>query len=176
MKTIILLFTILFLSSCDPSRNKYEFQKPDKHSLANTVMAQTAYQLRRDKNLIPFGTGRRIWDQIQMLSLTFIYYKEMEIEEARALLMDAIQVMTHIINSNEEIRPYLCDYPFGPNNLDIAIFVRKPNDEYNFGKLSICSMKEGKFEYTIRHSRYDFTTVLSETYEEAEQKLKTVDL
>jgi hypothetical protein len=176
MKLIVLLFITLFLTSCETSVNEYEFLKPNKNSLANQVMAETAYQLKKEKNLIPFGTGARMMNQIEMLSLTFVYYEDIEIEEARKLLMEAIEVMTNVINSNEKIRPYLDQYPFGPSNLKISIFLDKPNLEHEFGKLSSCSMTEGKFEYKVRHSRYDFTTVLSETYEEAEKKLKTVDL
>jgi len=175
MKAFLLLLIALFFTSCDPPIHKYELQKLDKYDLANAVVAETAFQLKRDKNLIPFGTGRQICDQIQMLALAFIYYKEIEIEEARELLIGAFKVMVHAINSNEEIRPYLCEYPFD-RNLEIRIAFRKPNDEYNFGKLSSCTIIKGKIDYDIRHSRYDFTTVLSETYEEAEKKLKTIDL
>ena len=174
MKIFLLLFIATFFTSCDLAVNENACKKPDKYDLANAVIAETAFQLQRDKNLIPFGTGRQIWDQIQMLSLTFICYKEMDIIDARELMMDASKVMSHIINSNEAIRPYLCEYPFNANHLDISIFFRKPNDEYNFGKLSICSMSEGKIRYDVRNSRYDFKTVLYETYEEAVEKLNAI--
>jgi len=169
MKVILLLFIAIVFTACDPSVNEYAFLKPDKYDLANTVVAETSFQLKRDKNLIPFGTGRKICDQIQMLALTFICYKETEIDEARELLLEAFKVMVHVINSNEEIRPYLCQYPFD-QNLEMSIYFRKPNGHRDFGQLGICSIKRGKLEYIIQNSTYNYTTILSETYEEAESK------
>ncbi len=176
MKVFLLLFMALFLTSCDPPVNENVLLERDKYDLANKVVSETAFQLQRDMNLIPFGTGRQICDQIQMLSLTFIYYKETEVSEARELVMEAFKVMAHLINSNEKIRSYLCEYPFD-RNLEISIFFKKANGhDRDFGKLSICSIKKGEIEYTIQNSKYNYKTVLTETYEDAEKKFKTIDL
>ena len=80
---------------------------PTKQSLSTEVMNKAFAQLKMEKELYPCGIGEGMMNQIRMLALSFNYYKEVDIEQARELLMTAGNVFLNIINSNEQIRPFL---------------------------------------------------------------------
>ena len=46
-------------------------------------------------------------DDIQMMMMGFNFYKVVDIETTRQLLVDSVQEYLSAINSNEEIRPHL---------------------------------------------------------------------
>jgi hypothetical protein len=177
---VILLFLLIFITGCDPPRSVDNPHKSSERTLINEVTNQTFIQLKMEKGLYPFGTGEGGGvNQIRMLALSFRYYKEIEIEEARKLLMAAGTLFLKNINSNEQIRPYLKNDPFRPGNIDIAIFVQKPNgSEPDLDKLTLIEMTDGMLKYSIRSSETGrLTKVCKETYAEAEIKLgKTAGL
>ena len=107
----------------------------------------------------------------------FDYYNEIDVAEARELLMTAGNLYLREINDNEKIRPYLANYPFKPENIQIAIFLENPNGSKTASeKLSIITMKEGVLRYDIGvlDSRNALITICEETYDEAAAKLGTV--
>jgi hypothetical protein len=176
MRTVFLsLFLMVFIYSCgSPSADSTYL--PDKQSLAIEVRNQTFAQLKKEKELYPFGTGSGMMDQIRMLALSFRYYKEVDINQARELLMIAGTVFINNVNSNEQIRPFLQNYPFKPNNIQIRIFIQNPNGSGpDPGKLSAVTMVKGVLDYMINDPETNrLKTVYKETFEEATEKLTTV--
>jgi len=56
--------------------------------------------------LIPVGTGG------QMMAMSFDYYQEVDLKTARELIVYDINEYLSVINGNNEIKPYLHEYPF----------------------------------------------------------------
>jgi hypothetical protein len=176
MKFILFLFLVLCITSCtSPQPEDISFQ-PTKGSLANEVRHRAFVQLKIEKGLRPRGVGAQMMDQIKMLALAFGYYKEVDIEEARELLVYAGRVFLGIINENEQIRPLLDNYPFKPENIQIQIVLQKPNgSEVSPGKLCIVTMRNGILNYkTDSPEGYTLLTTHEETYEEAVSRLNAV--
>jgi hypothetical protein len=99
---VILLFLLIFITGCDPPRSVDNPHKSSERTLINEVTNQTFIQLKMEKGLYPFGTGGGGGvNQIRMLALSFRYYKEIEIEEARELLMAAGTLFLKNINSTD---------------------------------------------------------------------------
>jgi hypothetical protein len=173
MRVVLFLFLIIFITSCDSPYPIDNSHLPNKQTLANEVRNQTFAQLKKEKELYPFGTGSGMMDQIRMLALSFRYYKEIDIEEARELLMAVGTLFLKNINGNDRIRPYLTNYPFRPENIDIAIFLQKPNgSEPDLDKLTIIEMTDGILKYSIRSSETGrLTRICKETFVEAAAKL-----
>ena len=111
-------------------------------------------------------------DQIRMLALSFNYYDEIDIDQARELLVVAGTKFLSTINSNEKLRPFLKNTPFTTENIEIRIFVQKPNGkEPDQGKLTVLSMVDGILSYKVDNPETNrFRTILKETFEEAEAK------
>lgn len=67
--------------------------------------------------------------EVQMLALSFFYYKMIDIEEARRLIVYVIQALTKEINAEEKLHKYLYEYPFPPKRTEVKIFVQ--NKDYS---------------------------------------------
>lgn len=139
--------------------------------LADEVRLQTLVQLRDEYHLIPYGIGGGMVDEIHCLALSFIYYKKLDIEEGRELLMAAAKVFLNNINNNESIRKYLNYYPFKPRSIELRIFLQKPDgSEWDSGTLCIIKVVGGKVEYEIDQDRR-LITIYKESFEEAAEKV-----
>lgn len=169
MKVLLFLFGFFLFTSCNPSWQKnYQFTNDEK--LADEIIKKVAYELKREKGLIPCGTGGQMMDEIQMLALSFDYNKNISIEEGRQLLLTAIGEFTSAINRDERIRPYLANYPFLPKNVQIRIFLKNPDRSTQPDRLVVVSAINSVLEYEIDDPNGPlFKTIHKETYEEAHQ-------
>ena len=172
MKIALFFFLMAFATSC--GRPCIEGPSPPtKQSLSTEVMNKAFAQLKMEKELYPCGVGEGMMNQIRMLALSFDYYKEVDIEQARELLMTAGNVFLNIINSNEQIRPFLQNDPFQSENIEIRIFIQKPKGvELAPDRLTVVSLINGILEYDVRNPKTDrLETVYREKYEEVAAKL-----
>src|SRR5690606_12904616 len=119
------------------------------------------------------GTIGQMLHEIQVLGLTFYYYRPVDILEGRKLLVKAIDTILEEVNNEPQIHPYLVRCPFKPRNVEIQIFLWNPDGrEVSPGSLNVIEAQEGYLSYDIHHpTDVDFITVYKETYEEAIQRL-----
>lgn len=174
MKIVWFLFLMVAIASCD-LRSNNEPHPPSQEALVNELRNQTFKQLKEEIGLRPFGVGGRMMDQIKVIGLNFHYYKEVDINQARKLLMVAGKLLMSNVNINEQIRPHLENYPFGPNNIRIRIFFRKPNgSKVDLDNLSVATLVDGILDYDITSSETGrLKTIYEETFEDAAFKLNT---
>lgn len=168
-----LLLTVL-LASCDPPNSGIELSTwgtPTKVKLADELLLRTLVQLRDEYKLVPYGTGGGMINEIHCLALSFLYYKELNIEEGRKLLITAAKIFLDNINNNEPIRKYLNHYPFQPRSIELRIFLRKPDrSKCDSDTLCIIAMIEGEIKYEVVHEDR-LITVYRESFEEAAEKV-----
>lgn len=173
-KTLFCLFILISFICCNLNKPKDSYKLSKKEILSDEILKKAAIELMAKTGLQPCGTGAQMLDQIKMLALSFYYKKPLQIHEARALLIKSVDVLVDAVNADERIRPYLNNYPFTPKNVEIRIFLRR-HDSFDVppGELSAVSAITGIFEYEIDNPQTKlFTTILSETYEEAKKKIK----
>jgi hypothetical protein len=163
------LFLLLILFGCSKPAQPIPNEKV---KVTNEIRRKVAFELLKTSGLRPFGSGAQMMDQIKMLALSFHYNEPIQIDEARALLIKSVDTFLLAVNADERIRPYLNNYPFGPQNLEVRIFLRGPNGHaVPVGELCVVSSIEGTFKYKISNlERNRHITVLTETYAEAKQK------
>jgi len=101
----------------------------------------------------------------------FRYYNEITVEEARKLLLETGNLYLKTINENEKIRSFLENYPYGPENIEINIFINPGNRTPKSDGLGVIAIIDGKLKY---YSNPHFTKIYEETYEEALEKLTKV--
>jgi hypothetical protein len=175
MKFFVFILVTVFITGCGSPQPGDTPHPSKKGTLANEVTNRAFARLKMEKGLYPFGSGAEMMYQIKMLALAFQYYKEINIEEARELLISAGAVFLDIINNNEEIRPFLHNYPFNPENVEIEIVLKKPDgSKLSSEKLCIITMADGMLKYKIDYpEKYTLLTIHKETYAEAISKLQT---
>ena len=165
------LFMLLFLTGCF-EKNAILYHPSDKQKSVNAIRAKVAHKLEKEKGLIPCGTGAQMMHQIKMLALAFDYRKPLDIETGRHFLVEAVQEFTSAINADNDIRPYLDNYPFDAKNVIIEICLQNQNgSDLGASELCIIESSEGVLRYKIHDSNDRLKTVYTETYDEALQKV-----
>jgi len=171
MRLLWLFGTFLVCFGCSP--NLQSENAPDKRTMINEVRKKAAIKLRNDKKLYAIGTGAQAMDQIKMLALSFTYHNELTIEEGRKLLIYAVSEFVNCINEEEKIRPFLADVPFTPKNVEIRIFLKKPDgSDLEYDKLHVISSVDGVFEYEVwDEASGRLVSVYEETFAEGLDKI-----
>ena len=104
---------------------------------------------------------------IKKLTMSFQYYQSVNIETARQLLVDSVEKYLANINSNEDIRASLYEYPFTPKGIEIVIFFLNPNgSKVDPKKIWIAASNQGRVTYYTRSSRdAKLEALYTETYD-----------
>lgn len=146
------------------------YQLPEYEKIADKITAETAIKLEKEKGLILAGTGGGMMHDIQEMSMAFhFYYKSVDTKTARELLVYSVEEYLSAINSNEKVRPYLHNYPFTSQNVEIVIYFYNPDrSDVSLGKLSIAAAKPRKVVYYIDYpEKHTIKAVYEETYQDA---------
>jgi len=170
---IVSVVSLLLFSGCDVVGPTYTDCYDLKSQYANEITNRVAVQLRDDMQLYPCGTGGGCLYNIRMLALSCNYHKEIEIGEARQLLVKAGILFLKTANEHEKARPFFANNPFGLKNIELRFFLqRKDGSEFGPDKLSCICLLDGKLTYDIMPTiNRPFITVYEETFEEAANKL-----
>ncbi|WP_420421708.1 hypothetical protein [Simkania sp.] len=162
---------IIIVSSVFISGAKMEYVIPEYEKISDEITARTAKKLSRKYQLDPIGSGGSMMHDVEMLALSFNCYRSLSINESRELVINCVNEYIKSINENEDIRPYLHDYPFSAQNIQIKIFFF--GDE-NFqkippGKINVVSTGKKRVRYYTDsdEDEYKLETLHQETYEEA---------
>ena len=175
MRRFLSLILLLLLSNCAENPAIDSFKPSPKSKLVNEISNPIFKQLLLEKKLLPCDCGGRMMDQITLLHWGFDCYREVGLNEARELLVAAANQFLAAFNADERIRPYLATYPFGPENVEIRIFIYAANGSLitKPNALHVVACRSGRLDYMVRHPETDrLETILLETFEEAEAKLK----
>jgi hypothetical protein len=166
VRVILFMFSLLFACSA------FGYQSPRYVKLAHEITAQTAKELKAEKNLYLVGTGGQMMDDIQMMAMSFYYYHEVDLKTGRELIVYAINKYLLAINTNKEIRPSLHEYPFTAKNVEIRIFIYNPDrSELSPEKIYYITSYNGMIKYYTRaNSR---KVICEESYEKALQEISS---
>jgi len=135
-------------------------------------------QLKKEKKLhvCESGWDLRSKEKIQVMHCGFFYFDEIDIAQARELLLAAGNLYLATINENERMRPFLENYPFTLENIEICIFLQnRDGSKLSPEKLCILSFTKGILRYEIGalDSKGYLTEICEEKYDEAMQKITT---
>ncbi len=146
-----------------------------KETLTNRIMMKVARQITTEKELYLIGTGAQMMNEIQMLALSFDGFRDVSLDEARELIVYAVETFVNEVNANEKTRPYLANYPFTAKNIEIRIWFYN-NDYTSVGPNHIFYIfnNRGKIEYYPGRPAYDlWNPMLVEKYDESLKILTT---
>ncbi len=92
------------------------------------VVDNFAKEMEHELGLHCIATGGRMSEDIDTVSVRFRSYDAGTVEQARELIVKAIERLVNMINANEKIRPFLREYPFPYYRAGISIsFPRRPS-------------------------------------------------
>lgn len=173
MRLFLSAIFCLLLTGCEDTNLNTHYQPSQKSILLDEISNKAFHQLKEEKNLYPIVCTGRMMDQITLIHWGFFYYKEIDVEEARKLLINTGDQFLRAFNTDERIRPYLATFPLTQKNMEIRIFLKKPDgSELEPEKLHVISMMEGTLNYKIGRLGTEYLKKIhTETYEEAKARL-----
>src|SRR3569832_1867997 len=169
MKPIFLFFILLLLTSCSN-------QPPKTHKIigydeiADQITAISAKNIEKQTGLCLIGTGGGSADNhLRTLNMSFQCYQEIDMDQARHLVITCVNVFLSAINASEKIKPFLIHHPFTPKDIEIRIFIQKSHaEDVALGGISVVSEIDGNVIYKVRDpDPVILKIVLKETFEKA---------
>ena len=109
-------------------------------------------------------------DDIRILDIDFDSNRYVDISQARELMVSCSQEFLDQINSDEQIRPYLHNYPFTANNIHLGMsFVEKNSSKFiKPPYIAYVTLIKGIIYYTCDYNPLGaLTDLYEEPYEEA---------
>ncbi len=129
----------------------------------------------RKKGFTRSAYGGRWYSTIHEISLeyTTTQYRFQTIDEIRKFFIPLVEEYLQPLNEERSIRPYLSNFPFDTNNLELGItFYDLDRMRLQIPWICYVSSIEGKIVYFGLHPGKQTTTLLySETFEEAKRIL-----
>lgn len=174
MKFYLMFVCLLpFLICCS------EDTRPDHCKFAGEIMNQFINDAEKQYGLACYGSGGGFMDRVNAIHLSFATLGPKSQEELRVMMVTITEDFLKRVNSHEEIREHLINYPFQPANLKFRISLMGLDGKaiHNKGKekelLSDISLFNGKLFYEIENDDKAYLQdVHAETYEEAQAIVK----
>ena len=140
------------------------------------ILNENSNEVKKKYDLITYGSGGAMMEDIEILDLRFNSVKKLTISEARKFYVNIIEELISKVNNDKKVRPYLHDYPFTRKNVDIMIvfynshnYIKKNLVEENVALIGMTI--KGHIIYKIydhtKDEYHDLVTIHEESYEEA---------
>ena len=172
IKKSYLFFILLFLLiiGCSMIDNDLNGLSPEAKMLYGFIKRE-GKKIEKKYHMTQVGIGGGIDKGINLMSLAFNRKGEpLTQPEARKLIVAHVNDYLLAVNADEELRPYLANYPFKPENIDFTIYTNNLEGKDIFHPF-ICSVsaKSGKIIYYTDdpENTNKFKTTEIESYEEA---------
>ena len=178
----ILLLMGLIVVSFSMDNNKMNQQLSEKSKMMYGFIEKTGKKLGEKYEMSPIGIGggggpkeKKIW----LMSITFQRYGDPLTEQmARKLIINCVNDFLEIANNDEELKPFLQDYPFTAKNLELSVH-NYDHDGYPIADpfIVIVNMCQGEVGYfTVeKNTSHPFKTKKYEPFEKAVAILKEED-
>ncbi len=157
-----IVFFILpsFLNSCS------DLTREDK--LCLSLMNNVSEKLKKQNGYHLTSNGVRIPNKIRGVDPTYMVYGNYSIDQARIYLVNAVEEILSEINSNQEIRPYMGEYPFTNRNAELIIHFGESinHDVYPPYVSIVFNVNNTIFYHTDDPETGKSKTIYSEPYEE----------
>lgn len=138
--------------------------------LVDQVTSRFVKEMAREKKMRLFGYGGSMMDDVEKITLEFTTQQRLTIDQARMLFIEVANKYIAAINQCVELRPYLHNYPFTVDNLQMGIEFEDQtkhfvgNDHVAFMHYLPCKRKLFYNFYNTQENR--LYKVREETYEE----------
>ncbi|MBM3192255.1 MAG: hypothetical protein FJZ63_06380 [Chlamydiae bacterium] len=144
-------------------------EKPIYCQHADNITNKFCADIAKKHKLFYYGGGGEFLTQVDKITLDFISIKDLNITEARSLILDCMEDLLQRINNDTAIRPYLSHHPFTEKGLNLSIGLETKSGEMPPSKkIAHIVATNGFIHYnSYDHRKQTFNTIHKETYQEA---------
>ena len=163
MKQCLLLFLLTACSS-------FGYQEPPHIKRADMLAARSSRAYKAKNQLIQTSSGGGMCNGINTVSCSFVGDQQIGIEEGRRLFVEGVESLCAAFNNDQEIRPFLRNYPFVQKNIDLMLSFKDPLTLQRSSNPYLCLIfceRDTIFYETYDHEKKEFIDYYQEPYEEA---------
>lgn len=169
MKQAAKIIFNMFLFFCNMS---FAF-KCNYSERASKLQKQYIKEIKKKYDLTVCGTGAAMPDDIKELKLCFEKEGCYSINEVRELYVKVADGFIDLINDDTAIRPYLHEYPFTENNIELGIIFEDEMGHFvNSNYVASVDVINGKIYFKYYDSKEGrLKNITVEPYQEAREKV-----
>jgi len=158
-RSLILPVLILLLTS---------FSEPKYCKLSDRILAQYVKELQRDEKLHLYGHGGSMMNDVKVVEIYLLGNQKLSVDEARELFVKISEELIARYNNSEKIRPFLHNYPFTINNIDVQLAFQDENRRHQTdGNVALVFIAKQSICYcSYDRQKECFLDLHSEPYEE----------
>src|SRR6185503_558400 len=98
------------------------FKQADHSKISNKIYRSYNKELCKKEKLYLVGKGGSMIDgAVHKVNASYVSYEKVDIDAARRLFVTIAEGYISRYNQNEQIRPYLCSYPFAIDNFGLSL-------------------------------------------------------
>lgn len=127
MRSIRILILLIIVSPLILSFSFFKSKSRDYADIAREIRGKIGKKLTKKHHMDLIGVGGGMMGSVYMIGLGFQIHHPMDRNEARERIVDCVEELLKAINENEEIRPFLRDYPFTTKNVQVSIYIDHPD-------------------------------------------------
>lgn len=177
MKMLLILVCLLFclFLSCESSHDQLFENRPAAKAVED-LLYRTEQSFEKKYKIRTIGTNIGMpGNVIGILGLQFQMLGPRSKKEIRNLLINLAQEFRLFVNNDEAVRPYLKNYPFELENIQIILFFNDSKGyEIDNPNIGIAQISYGKLVYRIMETT-DIPRVINEYEESYEEALKAAE-
>lgn len=137
----------------------------------NQIIKSFAKSMQKELNLICVGSGGQMPRDVEIITVMFMFNRSVSVDEARNLEVLATNEFLEKINNHQEVRPFLREFPFKSDRVDVSIsFIDDNTDDYFDGVACANLVKGSIIYYRFDKEANDLIEIAIEPYEEALKK------
>ncbi|HEV8052733.1 MAG TPA: hypothetical protein VGP47_09570 [Parachlamydiaceae bacterium] len=138
--------------------------------MASKIRGATAHKLAKRYNMRISGITGGMADCVNLLGLDFQIQGPLSKEQLRRILIDSVQELLNAVNLDDQIRPFLKNYPFTEKQIIITLFIKDKNgnDVYD-PEIAVASSWHGTINYNTddKDNKYVYKQKIKEDYQTA---------
>lgn len=142
MKIYFYLLFLLF-TGCMSSRTDYS-------DIMHKIMYEYVQEVCRDGSFVANVSGGGMMGDIQRVALGFEAVQNVDVMQARNLLVQKEEQFLALVNSNREVRPFLHTFPFVAKDFRLSFsFIKPDGSRVDPPNIAFVFVQEGEITYCV---------------------------
>ena len=170
-KNLIFQLILILCTGMFPFHTAYTTHPEDpiychySHAITDKYCAEMA----KNYKLYCYGYGGKFLKRVDQIDLSFNTVQNLNVAQARKLIIKCSEELLKRINADNDIKPYLSHYPFTEKGISLGVsFDQEDQKRVSSKFVAMVFTVDGNIYYSsYNHNKKKFQDVHEETYQEA---------
>jgi hypothetical protein len=147
-----------------------QYDSPNYIVMAHKIRDKVATKLSKRYNMRVIGVTGGMADCVKVMGLSFQIRGPLSKTRLREIVVDCVEEFLIPINADEQLRPFLKNYPFTANELEIELFIVDDSGIKVYDpEIMIAAESSGEIRYLTyeRDAKFGYKSTVDEDYDTA---------